>query len=273
VLLAMTVIALPVVPDVAIGPRDSLNPREIWLIAIALAGVSFLGYAAVKYFGKARGILLAGALGGLVSSTAVTISNARRASENAAFSHMLAAGVAAASAVMFLRVLVLAGVLNQTLLPSLAPPLAAASLAAVVFALAVIYRLGDDRETEEVIFRNPFGFWSVIGFALFLAAVIVIGRLLGEQFGTAGAMIGAAIAGLVDVDAITVSMARLVPEPLGARSAALAILTATATDTLSKVIIGIAAGGRRFAGYVATMAIGCFLSGGVVFWLLLALAQ
>jgi uncharacterized membrane protein (DUF4010 family) len=78
VLLAMTFVALPVVPDEPIGPLGGVNPREVWVIAIALAGVSFVGYAAVRYYGASRGVLLAAA-GGLVSSTAVTISNARRA--------------------------------------------------------------------------------------------------------------------------------------------------------------------------------------------------
>jgi len=82
VLLAMTVIALPIVPDAAIGPYGNVNPREIWLIAIVLAGVSFAGYVAVKYLGTTHGTLLAGAAGGLVSSTAVTITNARRAAVN-----------------------------------------------------------------------------------------------------------------------------------------------------------------------------------------------
>ena len=79
ILLAMTFIALPLVPDDPVGPFGGVNPREVWLIAIVLAGVSFLGYAAVKYFGERHGVLLAAAAGGLVSSTAVTLANARRA--------------------------------------------------------------------------------------------------------------------------------------------------------------------------------------------------
>ena len=81
VLLAMTFIALPLVPDDPVGPFGGVNPREVWLIAIVLAGVSFLGYAAVKYFGERHGVLLAAAAGGLVSSTAVTLANARRAAD------------------------------------------------------------------------------------------------------------------------------------------------------------------------------------------------
>ena len=78
-LLAMTFIALPVMPGDPIGPFGGVNPREVWIIAIILACVSFIGYAAVNYLGASRGVLLAAAAGGLVSSTAVTVANARRA--------------------------------------------------------------------------------------------------------------------------------------------------------------------------------------------------
>lgn len=272
VLLAMTVIALPIVPDVSIGPHNSVNPREVWLLAIVLASASFVGYAAVKYLGETRGILLAGAAGGLVSSTAVTISNARRSAESTSHSRILAAGVATASTVMFLRVLILAAALNPSLIRFLAPSLVAAAASAAVFAWATAYWGNNYQASEGVGFRNPFSFWSVIGFALFLAAVIVIGRLLGEQFGAAGAIGGAAIAGLFDVDAITVSMAHLVPEPLGAKNAALAILTAAATDTIGKVGIAALLGRRRFAFHLALMASGCFLAGGIALWVVFTFA-
>src|SRR5262245_1528741 len=130
VLLAMTFIALPIVPADPIGPFGGVNPREVWLIAIVLAGVSFVGYVAVKYFGANLGILLAGVAGGLASSTAVTIANARRAAAGEGSARLLAAGVALASAVMFLRVAVIVAVANASLLPRLAPTLVAAALAA-----------------------------------------------------------------------------------------------------------------------------------------------
>ena len=114
VLLAMTFIALPIVPNDSIGPFGGVNPREVWLIAIVLAAVSFLGYAAVRYFGASYGLLLASAAGGLVSSTAVTAANARRAAAGEGSPDLLAAGVAVATAISFLRVVVLAGVLKPS---------------------------------------------------------------------------------------------------------------------------------------------------------------
>src|SRR5215475_4673421 len=103
----MTFIVLPVIPDDPIGPFGGINPRQIWLIAIALAGVSFLGYLGVRVFGARQGILLSSAAGGLVSSTAVTVTNARRAANEESPPGVLAAGVATASGISFLRVIVI----------------------------------------------------------------------------------------------------------------------------------------------------------------------
>src|SRR5262249_57603416 len=101
VLLAMTFIALPIMPDDPIGPLGGVNPREVWIIAIVLAGVSFLGYAAVKFFGARRGLLLASVAGGLASSTAVTVTNARRAAAGEGVHRLLAAPLAPPSLVLF----------------------------------------------------------------------------------------------------------------------------------------------------------------------------
>ena len=138
VLLAMTFIALPIVPDDPIGPFGGVNPREVWLIAIVLAGVSFLGYAAVKYFGARHGMLLAAAAGGLVSSTAVTLANARRAAAGEGSPRLLAAGVAVATAVSFLRVLaIVARAQAEPAGRCSRPPLVAATLVAVGFAIVL----------------------------------------------------------------------------------------------------------------------------------------
>jgi uncharacterized membrane protein (DUF4010 family) len=261
VLLAMTFVALPIVPNEPIGPFGGVNPRAVWITAIVLAGVSFVGFAAVKYFGTTRGVLLAAVAGGLASSTAVTVSNARRAAAKEGSPRLLAAGVALASAVMFVRVAVMVAVLNPRLLALTAPPLAAAAALAIGFALLSARDHRPDGTDHDGQFRNPFGFWAVMGFAAFLAVVIVLGRLIGERFGGSGAIIGAAFVGFADVDSTTVSMARLTPEPLSGESAAFAILAAVATNTVSKIAIGAFVGRGRFAYLIAGMALACLIAG------------
>ncbi|MGC2113014.1 MAG: DUF4010 domain-containing protein, partial [Pseudolabrys sp.] len=208
VLLAMTFIVLPIVPDKAIGPFGGVNPRDIWLIAIVLAGVSFVGYVGVRVLGARQGILVAGAAGGLASSTAVTTANARHAAAGEATPALLAGGVALATAVSFLRVIAIIAVLQNALLWLLAPALLAATLVAIAFSLLPLQsRTARNKLTQRSAFRNPFGFWSVIGFAIFLGIIVVAGRVISERVGATGVIVGAAAMGLADVDAITVSMA------------------------------------------------------------------
>jgi uncharacterized membrane protein (DUF4010 family) len=263
VLLTMTFIALPILPNQPVGPFGGVNPREVWLIAIALAFVSFLGYLAIKYFGARRGTLIAAAAGGLVSSTAVTIANAHRAANGEASARLLAAGVAVATAISFVRVLGITAALNASLLPLIAPTLLAAVVAALGYAaIAEFWRDPGATEPQTVKLRNPFGFWSVIGLALALGAVIVVGRAAGEMFGAVGAIVSAIAIGVADVDSVTVSMTNLTPEPLGPAAAAVAILAGVASDTASKVAIGTLVGRGRFAFEIAIMALACFLVGG-----------
>jgi uncharacterized membrane protein (DUF4010 family) len=126
----MTFDALPIMPDGPIGPAGGVNPREVWIIAIVLAGASFVGYLAIKYFGARHGVLLAGVAGGLASSTAVAIANARRAASPEGSPRFLAAGVAMASTVMFLRICGIVLAINANLMVLVAPPLLAAAAVA-----------------------------------------------------------------------------------------------------------------------------------------------
>jgi len=109
-----------------------------------------------------------------------------------------------------------------------------------------------------------------VGFAVFLGVIIVLGRALGEAFGATGAVAGAIVVGLVDVDAVTVSMVRLTPDTLSRAHAVLAILAAVASDTVSKIAIGAAIGRGWFAADLAAMASGCLAAGGAAAWLTFA---
>jgi uncharacterized membrane protein (DUF4010 family) len=270
VLLAMTFIVLPLIPDRPLTPAIDVNPREVWLIAIVLAAVSFSGYAAVKYFGARHGILLAAAAGGLVSSTAVTLANARHAAQSKGTPRILVAGVALATAISFLRVIAVVAALKPEILWHAAAPLAAATLAAAGIAGLFAFR-GRGGEETRIALRNPFQFWPVIGFALFLGVIVLLAQLANRWFGAAGTMVGAAALGLADVDAVTVSLARLVPEALGAREAAFGVLAAVATNTLSKLVIGAGIGGAAFARLVGVLALACYAGAGLVLWLTLSM--
>jgi uncharacterized membrane protein (DUF4010 family) len=121
-------------------------------------------------------------------------------------------------------------------------------------------------------FRNPFGFWSVIGFALLLGAIVLAGRVLGEKLGAAGAVVGAFALGLADVDAVTVSMSRLTPQPLALPDAALAILAAVVSNNLAKTAIGVVVGRGAFALEIVLLTVLCLAGGGLAYWMALSVS-
>ncbi len=249
ILLAMTFVALPVLPNRGFGPYAALNPYELWLMTIVIAAVSFIGYVATKVAGERYGPLIAGTAGGLVSSTAATLDFARRARETPALWRPYLSGGLAASAVMFARVIVVVLLFGAGLTWVVVPALAAAAVVSAGAALVFNHTFVADetaakREGEPVV-RNPFELRFVIGFAVLLAAIQLLTKLVGDVFGGAGRIVLAAVAGLADVDAITLSMTRLAGGP-EMTTAAIAILVAVAANSLSKSMLAIAVGGRRF---------------------------
>jgi uncharacterized membrane protein (DUF4010 family) len=200
------------------------------------------------------------------------VANARRAAADEGSPQLLAAGASVATAIMFLRVFTLAAVLQPKLLLLMGPALIAAAALAIGFALITVrWRIAGAQQAQKVEFRNPFGFWSVVGFAVFLGIIIVLGRAVGESFGAAGAIAGAVVVGLVDVDSVTISMSRLAPATLSLDGAAYAILAAVASDTVSKIAIGAVIGRGRYAAELGIMAVICLIGGGLVLALTLLL--
>ena len=244
ILLAMTFVALPIIPDDPVGPFGGVNPREIWMIAIVLAGVSFAGYVAVKVLGAtARHAARGRSRRARILDGGYRLECAPRGGRR---------GLAAAAGggcrdrdrdILCARAGGFRRAEARTASLSRRRRLLTAMLIAAAFAaIAAFWRRGGEDTPQEVTFRNPFGFWSVVGFALLLGAIVLAGRALGESLGAAGAIAGALALGLADVDAVTVSMTRLTPQPLSLPDAALAILAAVASNNVAKTVIGVVAG-------------------------------
>lgn len=246
-LAAMTFIALPLLPDRAIDRWGALNPHQLWLMTILIAAVSFAGYVAVKLAGPQRGLMLAAALGGLVTSTAVTLSLARLAPGNRGHVKLLAAAILAASAVMMLRVLGILALLNQSLAWAMVPVLLPATLAfaAVAGAMMLGEAGGTSGAAASLDLKNPFELGTVLRFGGLLAVVSVAVAVARQLYGDMGLFTVAAISGLADVDAITLSAARL-QGPV--QIAADAVLVAIAVNTGAKTLYAWYAGGGRIGG-------------------------
>jgi uncharacterized membrane protein (DUF4010 family) len=251
VLLAMGLVALPLLPDRAFGPYDSVNPYELWLLTIAMAGISFAAYAAIKIFGPSKGVVVASAAGALVSSTAVTLYLARM--NKAAPSPLAFAGAAVlAGGVMALRLSAIAVVLSPGLFGQIIYPLGAMAAVAVVCGLVAVWR-GDHLAGKEssLPMKSPFELGVVVKFALVLGAALIAARVLTGLYGAGGLMTVAGIAGLVDADAVTLAASRMTAEGLDLRLGAYAVFLAVGADSVSKSLIALVAGGRRFGMWFA----------------------
>ncbi len=249
-LLIATFIILPVLPDKPVDPWGALNPSKMWLLVILISGLSLVGYAASRWLGTRRGIPLTGLFGGLVSSTAVTLAFAKQSREEGARPGQvdaLAAGLFLAWAVMAARVLVLAAVLNNTLLGLLAAPMATMGLIATGAAL-ISYRRGttagpaDPGEGGGVPLKNPFSLGSAAKFAALFAAVLLVVKLAEKAFHGQGLLAVAALAGLTDVDPIVLSMAGFATGGGDVKVATIAVVVAACANTVSKCGLVLALG-------------------------------
>ncbi|NWG71268.1 MAG: MgtC/SapB family protein [Parvularculaceae bacterium] len=252
--LAIAVIVLPLLPDRGFGPYDAVNPRQIWYFVVLISGLSFAGYWLIKFFG-AHGVLLTGVLGGLASSTATTLSLARLARAQAATPLGAAAGVVAANVVMLARVAAILFIAGRDVAAVIAPGLAAAAIAGVGAALLLSRR--DQPPGGAIRLGNPMELKPAILFAALLTAITLASRSAVERFGAEGFYVLSALAGLADVDAVTLSAAAQADEAaLTARAAGLGVLIAIGANMLLKggmltIIAGPRAGTPTLAAFAA----------------------
>jgi uncharacterized membrane protein (DUF4010 family) len=267
ILLAMTVIMLPLLPDRELSPWFPVNPREVWLMTIFIAALSFAGYVAIRVAGPGFGILFSGLAGGLVSSTAVTLNIAHLARQHPDHQQMFAAATMLAGAMMMLRVLVVVAAVNFALVPSLAPALVVGALAQAGFGVLLAKRAGDNADGDAALkLKNPLDLPAVLTFGALLAVIMALANGLAVWAGSAGAYALAAASGIVDVDAISLSMARLTPKRLDATSAIIAILIAVAVNSVAKVVLASSTAGMAFARLLVPVLAATLIAGATGFW-------
>lgn len=240
----ITAIVLPILPNEAIWPPpfDVLNPYRIWLMVVLISGISFLGYVLFKLIGSRRGTTLTGVLGGLVSSTATTLSFSERSRKNTGLAKPFAMAIIIAWTVMFIRVLIEVWVVNRSLFEVLWLPVALAGLAALLYA-AYLYLAPHESDEEDVDVSNPFELRPAITFGLLFGLVLLVARAAQLYLGDAGVYLSSFLSGLADVDAITLSMAELSGSgELTVSIAARAIVIAIMANTLVKGGIVLASG-------------------------------
>jgi uncharacterized membrane protein (DUF4010 family) len=265
-LLLISVVLLPVLPNQGYGPYGALNPYVLWWMVVLIAAVSYLGYFAIKIGGARHGALLTGAFGGLASSTAVTLSLARLTAHQRGGEDALAAGILAACATMFPRTLIVASAVEGTIFRALLPPIAVAAGAIYLGAYLLWRRAGGGEPVPRMGLQNPFQLGTALKFGLLLAAVLVLASALQSQIGDPGLYLLAAVSGISDVDAITLSLSQMAGIQVGVGVAARGILLAAAVNTVVKAGLALFVGGRALGLRVGATLIGAVAAGLVVAW-------
>jgi len=242
-LLLISVVVLPLLPDRGYGPWDALNPQAIWWMVVLIASISSAGYFAVRIGGTRQGTVFTGLFGGLASSTAVTLQFSRAGRSAPASSPLLATGILLACGTMFPRMLLVASMLNPALLGPLAPP--ALAMAATVYLPTLWFWRETRREALEISspLKNPFELAPALGFGALLAVIMLLGEGLRRTFGDAGLLALSAASGVTDVDAITLSLARMSRGEVDTSVAVLGIVIAAAANTLAKGALASGVGG------------------------------
>ncbi|MGD2061782.1 MAG: DUF4010 domain-containing protein, partial [Acidimicrobiia bacterium] len=255
-------LALPLLPDQTYGPSpwNAVSPYNVGLMVVFISGLSFVGYVLIQLVGAERGVGLTSLLGGLVSSTAVTMTLAERSRSHRSMSSLLGLGVLLAWVIMFGRILVLVGVVNVGLLASVWLPITAGGAVAGAWAFWLHTRQsteaagGGDSRT----FTNPFRLGPAIQFGLLYGLVLIGSKALSDWLGATGIYAGAIMSGVADVDAITLSMAKLSRGTgvVGDEVAANAIVFAAASNTIVKTAIVWVTGSPGIRKAIAPGAIG-----------------
>lgn len=263
----ITAIILPVLPNRSFGPAplDVLNPYSIWLMVVFISGISFLGYILTKVIGPRRGITLTGVLGGLVASTPLTMDFARRSQDRQELARSFAVAILLSWTITFPRVMLEATTLHPPLLAQSWLPLAASGLVGLAYC-AYLYFSQQNREQEEVAFRNPFELGTALQFALLYAVVLLASKAAQVYLGDTGLYISSIASGLADADALTLSIAQLSQSgSVGITVAGRALVLGALSNTVVKggIVLFVGTGRLRRAvlpGILLMLAVGMALA-------------
>lgn len=262
----ITLVILPLLPDREFGPYAVLNPFKIWLMVVLIVSISLCGYVAYKFLDGTVGAAAGGLLGGLISSTATTVSFLRRTRESPTSAGLASLAVMIASAIVFVRVLIEMAVVARNSFSALAPPIFAMLFACALIAAAA-YFLYRHEKTDLPEQGNPTELKSALIFGAAYAVVILLSAAAKEHFGSRGLYVVAGVSGLTDMDAITLSVSNLVENgKLEADTGWRAILLASMSNLVFKGGIVLFLGHPKLFGRISMMFLIALAAGGAILW-------
>lgn len=254
-LLLIAVVIVPLLPNESLGPWDAINPRTTGLFVCLVAAISYIGYFTVHILGDRVGLLATGLVGGIASSTAVTISFSRLAKQQHSIP-LLAAGISLASGIMAPRLLLIIAVINGNLAHRLAVPILLLGLVPLLAAIVIARTLTHSPTNSQLMITNPLEVKTALKYGLLLMIILVVVRGAEVWFGDAGVYGVAAISGLADVDAVSISLARSANQTLDPSVATLGVLIAVFMNTFMKILITWSIGGKALAQWCGAILLG-----------------
>ncbi|WP_299398028.1 MgtC/SapB family protein [uncultured Gelidibacter sp.] len=268
-LVGISLIVLPILPDRTFGPLDVINPKNIWLMVTLIVGISVFGYFIYKLVDKKMGIIFNGILGGLISSTATTVSYARKTKDQASISKMAIFVITTASMVSMIRVLVEIAVVVPEKLSRLFLPILAEIVIVALLSIGLFYLVNKESKDEKMPEpENPAQFKSAIIFGLLYGFILLLVAFTKRQFGDNALYIVSIISGLTDVDAITLSLSQMMKSDrletdLGWRL----ILLAALSNLVFKGVMAIVIGAKEMAKWVIMVFGIALITGLLILWL------
>jgi len=245
--LVLTIIILPILPNKEYGPLNAFNPHKIWLIIILIATVSFSGYILFKIIGMNKGIFLLSFLGGIASSTALTLSFTQRSKEVKELSRNLAAGIILASSIMFPRLLFIIFVANQKMVNSIVLPFLF-FMAIGIITSAFIWKK-NSKQMNNISLTNPFKIMFALKFGLVFMLILFFAKISQYYFGTQGVYVSGFFSGFADLDAIALSLAELSVKIIPVKLAGDTLILASFANTIVKLFIPLIFGSKDLRKY------------------------
>ncbi|MCF8266879.1 MAG: MgtC/SapB family protein [Ignavibacteriales bacterium] len=232
----ITIIILPLLPDQTLDPFDVLNPRKIWYMVVLIAGISFIGYVLFKLIGTKRGIQLLSILGGVASSTAVTLSFSQRSKEAPALSGNLAAGIVLASTIMFPRIYLIILMLDSEFATAIFLPVIIFTAVGLLVSF-FLWRTKTDEGVSELKLSNPFQLKVALKFGVLFAIILFVSKVAQNYMGDQGIYLSSLVSGFADLDAIALSLIDLRKGSLLVNTAAVSMIIAFTANTIVKASI------------------------------------
>ncbi|MGR5146301.1 MgtC/SapB family protein [Photobacterium alginatilyticum] len=265
-LLLISVVMLPLLPNQGMGPWQAVNPYEIWWMVVLIAGISFVGYFAIKIGGAEKGILFTCLFAGLSSSTALTLQFSHLSKQQAHLSGLLASGILISCGTMFPRILFVCSVVNYTLVEMLWLPMLLMMLGFYLPAYWIWTHNKIETDESPQVKQNPLALSSAFFFGIVLLAIMLLANLLQDWFGNTGTLLLAAISGITDVDAITLALGRQSANGLLVNTAMLGIFIAASVNSLIKMGMASVIGAKSLRKFIIVPILGSVLLGAGSVW-------